>query len=49
LKANASRPPITWASVKRKKELGLIPASESVKILPKETAGFANEVEEVKK
>jgi hypothetical protein len=33
----------------KRSELGLIPASESVNIRPRDTAGFANEVDEVKK
>ena len=40
---------MTCAARNAKKDKGEIPAKLSVKILPKVTAGFANEVDEVKK
>jgi hypothetical protein len=41
--------PRIWAAIKAGALLGAIPANESLKVLPIVTAGFANEVELVKK
>lgn len=45
----ANKPPMNWAGKNRSSELGEIPAGESVKTRPSDTAGFANDVEAVKK
>ena len=41
--------PRNWAAIKAGALLGAIPANESLKVLPIVTAGFAKEVELVKK
>jgi hypothetical protein len=42
-------PPIIWKGIKAAAECGAIPAKVSEKILPIAIAGFATDVEEVKK
>lgn len=47
--ATPSIAPISWAIMKGKTEAGLIPAKVSENTRPIVTAGFAKDVEEVKK